>query len=151
MRVSRVVAFALGVATAGGCGPLVPHPTYGAQAPAALEQVDRPPPPARVEVVPAQPAPDAVWVDGEWIWRRSRWAWLLGRWVVPPAGAVFAPWTFVRGKDGKLWYARGGWRDGSGERVSPPPALALASVQGGAVVDAEGEVETTGPILHEQR
>jgi hypothetical protein len=91
-----------------------------------------------------------VWIDGEWVWRRGRWAWLLGRWVVPPRGAVFAPFAFVRGADGGFWYAPGAWRDAKGAPLEPPPPLAVASVQGGAVVNAEGEVETTGPILRDR-
>ena len=130
--------------------PAGPHPPYGAQAPDALVQVERAPPPARVEVLPPKPAPNAVWVDGEWTWRRGRWAWLVGRWVVPPAGAVLAPWAFVRGADGRLWYAPGVWRDAAGHPVEPPPALARASVQGGVVVNADGEIETTGAILHDR-
>jgi hypothetical protein len=141
----------LAIASAAACGPLVPHPPYGGQPPAALERVDHAPPPARVEILPARPTPEAVWVDGEWLWHRGRWAWLLGRWVTPPQGAVYAPWVFVRGPDGTLWYAPGAWRDarGGGPLDAAPRALALASVQGGAVVNAEGEVEPTGPILRE--
>jgi hypothetical protein len=148
MRLSAVVALAFAAA----CGPLVPHPPYGTQMPSALEPVDRPPPPARVEILPERPAPKAVWIDGEWIWRRGRWAWLLGRWVIAPPGAVFAPGVFVRGADGRLWYAPGVWRDQNGEPLADgPTALSLASVQGGAVVNADGEVETTGPVLRELR
>jgi hypothetical protein len=105
------------------------------------------PPPARVEVLPAAPGPTAVWMDGEWIWRRAQWAWLPGRWVEPPGGALFSPWVFVRGADGHLWYAPGEWRKADGSPVDPPPALAIASVEMTAVVNAGGETETTGPIL----
>lgn len=147
MRFAAGVMVALASALA--CGPLVPHPPYVGQPTEALELVDRTPPPARVEVLPLRPAPEAVWVDGQWIWHRGRWAWLLGRWVRPPPGAAYSPWVFVRASDGRLWYAPGTWRDGKGGRLEAPPALALASVQGGAVVNAEGETEETGPVLRE--
>jgi hypothetical protein len=150
MRFAGAVVVALASAVA--CGPLVPHPPYVGQPTEALEAVERAPPPARVEVLPLRPTPEAVWVDGQWIWHRARWAWLLGRWVQPPPGAVYSPWVFVRAPDGKLWYAPGTWRDGSGgggRRLEAPRALALASVQGGAVVNAEGETEATGPVLRE--
>jgi hypothetical protein len=144
----RVVLAAVWVAALGtACGSRLTHPSYTEQPPTALEEVQLPPPPARVETVPARPAPAAVWVDGEWIWRRARWAWLPGRWVIPPQGAAFAPWVFVRGADGRLWYAHGRWRDAAGAPVPAPEALARATVEGGAIVDAEGKIAPTGPIL----
>jgi hypothetical protein len=143
MRVSAAVWLA--VATA--CGSPLTHPPYAPQPGFALQEVQLPPPPARVEAVPARPAEGAVWIDGEWVWRRARWAWLAGRWVQAPQGAAFSPWAFVRGADGRLWYAPGTWRDAAGAPVSAPAALARASVEGGAVVDAEGKIAPTGPIL----
>jgi hypothetical protein len=145
------VAVALATSSAMlACAPSLPHPAYVPQPTGALVEVDQPPPPARVEIVPQRPAPSAVWVDGEWIWRRGRWAWLTGRWVLAPAGTTFSAWVFVRGTDGKLWYAPGAWRDASGAAIDPPRALSLASVEAGAVVDADGTTETTGPILHDR-
>ncbi|MGH7298409.1 MAG: hypothetical protein ACRELB_25945, partial [Polyangiaceae bacterium] len=129
------------------CAPGLPHPVYAPQPTAALEPVDRPPPPARVEIVPGRPSHQAVWIDGEWMWRRASWAWLPGRWVVPPAGASFSAWAFVRRADGTLWYAPGVWRDATGAVMAAPAPLALADVEAGAVVDADGSVESTGPIL----
>jgi hypothetical protein len=148
MRVALPAAL---VVVAAACGPLVAHPPYAEQASTALAEVERPPPPARVEVIPARPSRGTVWIDGEWMWHRGRWGWLPGRWVVPPPGAVYAPWAFARGADGKLWYAPGEWREArkGGALVPPPPALATASVHGASVVDAEGDIEPTGAILHE--
>jgi hypothetical protein len=143
--VAVIVLYALAI----GCGSSLPHPTFAPQAPGSLVQVDQAPPPARVEIVPARPTELATWVDGEWIWRRGRWAWLTGRWVSPPPGAVFAAWVFVRGADGRLWSAPGMWRDASGAPLDLKP-LAMASVEAGAVVDADGATETTGPILHDR-
>ena len=87
------------------------------------------PPPARVEMVPARPDPHAVWIDGEWLWRRARWAWLAGRWVVPVEGTAFSRWVFVRGADGRLWYASGEWRDASQAPIAAPRPLAIATVE----------------------
>lgn len=152
MRVGLVVVWLLALAGA-ACSPSLRHPTYTPQSTAALEPVDRPPPPARVEIVPDRPAgapQEAVWVDGEWIWRRGLWAWLPGRWVIPPPGASFAAWVFERRADGTLWYARGAWRDARGAEVDPPPPLAIATVEAGPVVDADGTIETTGPTQRER-
>ncbi len=131
-----------------GCGARIPRPTFAPQPTASLVEVGEPPPPARVEVLPARPSRAAVWVDGEWIWRRRRWAWLSGRWCEPPDGASFSAWVFERGPDGRLWYAPGTWRSGSGALVGAPRALAYASVQSGPVINAGGTVEVTGPTLH---
>jgi hypothetical protein len=132
------------------CSPSLSHPTFVPQPTSSLVSVDQRPPPARVELVPLRPSALAVWIDGEWMWRRGRWAWLSGRWVVPPAGAAFSAWVFVRGQDGQLWYAPGEWRDARGMVIDAPTPLSVASVEAGVVVDADGATETTGPILHDR-
>jgi hypothetical protein len=40
------------------------------------------PPPARMEMRSAPPAPDAVWVQGRWVWqgRRTGYVWVPGHW-----------------------------------------------------------------------
>ncbi len=129
------------------CSPSTAHPPYAAQPQGALVEVTSSPPPGRVEALPDRPNPEAVWVDGEWAWRRTRWAWQPGRWLVPPSGAKFSPWAFVRGRDGRLWYAPGTWRDAHGAPESAPPALATAVVGSAPVVTATGEIEETGPTL----
>jgi hypothetical protein len=149
----RAVAVVLvGLVGPGGlaCSSSVRHPPYVAQPTTALQEVDAPPPPARVEILPAVPSSQAAWVDGEWMWRRGRWAWLPGRWVTLPEGRAFSPWVFVRGPDGRLWYAPGVWRDTSGAPVDPPDALAVASVETGVVVTAEGATEITGPSVRQR-
>lgn len=133
-----------------GCSGSVRHPYYAAQPTSALQEVDAPPPPARVEILPGAPSSAAVWVDGEWMWRRGRWAWLPGRWVDAPGGRLFSPWVFVRGPDGRLWYAPGVWRDLWGAPVNPPDALGVASVETGVVVTAEGATELTGPSVRQR-
>lgn len=132
------------------CRSDVRHPVYLPQMPGSLVEVTSPPPPARVEIVPEEPQSSSgkpVWVDGEWTWRRGRWAWIPGKWLVAPAGAFFAPWAFVRGADGRLWYAPGVWRTLLGVPLDPPAALSIASVETGAVVTADGATEITGPTV----
>jgi hypothetical protein len=143
-------AFLLSCALATACSGRIVRPPFAAQPTSALVEVGEPPPPARVEVLPARPNATAVWNDGEWLWRRGRWAWLAGRWCNAPPGESFSPWVFVRGPDGRLWYAPGVWRNAAGAPVDPPTALAYASVQSEAVVNANGSIETTGPTLHDR-
>src|SRR5580704_4726296 len=110
------------------CTASLPHPPYTAQLSSALVQVDTPPPPGRVEILPARPNLTAVWLDGEWTWRRGRWAWMPGRWVNSPSGFTFSPWVFVRAPDGGLWYAPGAWHDSTGSAVPAPAPQAVAAV-----------------------
>ena len=131
-----------------GCASSLRAPPYAAQPTRALAEVPYPPPPARVERVPAAPSRNATWVDGEWSWRGRRWLWIRGRWVVPPRGARFSPWTLVRAKDGTLWEAPGTWRDAKGAALDPPPALAEANVSEAAVVDQLGDLHAAGRTLH---
>ena len=42
------------------------------------------PPPPRMYVVPRQPGPDYVWVEGYWYTQGSRYLWHDGYWTRPP-------------------------------------------------------------------
>ncbi len=127
------------------CGSArLPRPTYVQQPSEALLEANYPPPPGKSEVVPASPRSDAVWIDGEWLWQGSRYAWKTGRWVVAPASASYSPWTSVRGPRGTFYIAKGTWRDGKGVALADPPALSIAKVRAGSMVNSEGEeVERT--------
>lgn len=126
------------------CAGRLPHPIYVEQPTSALVEVGYPPPPARVEFVPKQPASDAVWIDGEWQWQGRRWAWRIGRWVRPPKDAKFAPWMMVRSPNGAVYYAEGTWRDARHEEIAEPAALAIGRPTISDVPDPEGELEKTG-------
>jgi hypothetical protein len=146
MRIAGIISSVLVVA----CTSSLPRPAYSPQPTSALVEVARPPPPARVELVPARPSASALWIDGEWTWRRGRWAWLPGRWVDAPPSETFSPWVFVRAPDGTFFYAPGTWRDAKGAPVGPPAALGIATVESGEVVNADGTTEATGPTLRER-
>ena len=146
MRLAPVLAVT--AALLGCAGASIPHPKYAPQPTSALVPITHEPPPARVENIPAPPVIPpgqvaAVWVDGEWTWQRRRWAWTPGRWVAPPAGATYSPWVTVRAPDGALYFAPAQWRDAKGAPIDPPKPLATATVESGAVVDAEGDMERT--------
>ena len=140
---------ALGIAglLLAGCSGRFPRPPFSPQPTSALVEVTVPPPPARVEAIPASPNSDAAWIDGEWTWRRARWAWLPGRWVVPPPRETFSPWVVVRGSDGRLWHAPGAWRDAKGNAADAPAPVAVAVVTSAQVVNASGVTELTGRTL----
>src|SRR4051812_1756197 len=102
------------------CSSRIPAPPSTGQPQSALVEVDYPPPPARVEFVPAQPRAGAVWVRGAWLWEGRRWGWKPGAWVVPPEGAAYAVPVVVRRSDGRLFFAAGTWRDARGQEIAAP-------------------------------
>lgn len=110
-----VVATALG-ALAIGCGatPLAVPPS-GPHVDEEPIVVPYPPPPARVEIVPAPPknVAEPVWIDGEWEWHARRWVWSAGRWEASRPGAYRAPPTTVALSDGTLAYFPGTWHPAS--------------------------------------
>ncbi len=146
----RPIAAALGVALGvkiAACGSGIPQPPATAQPANALVEVDYPPPPARVEMVPKQPSSDAVWINGEWLWQGRRWSWRAGMWVISPKNAGYARRVLVRRGDGKLFFAPGAWRDAEG-REAPAPPEKIARASSGAVTNPEGETEPTGADVH---
>ena len=85
--------------------------------------VDFPPPPARVEVVPADPGPPCVWVDGQWNYVARRWRWRDGDWVQPAEGCYYAPPRMVwvpQMKTDTLYYLEGRWYRDSGVTCDLP-------------------------------
>ncbi|MCL2776886.1 MAG: YXWGXW repeat-containing protein [Polyangiaceae bacterium] len=142
------VCIAIAAIATAACDPKrLPQPEFAAQTTQALARVPYNPPPARVEIIPAQPSHSgAVWIDGEWSWQGRRWAWKRGRWVMPPANAKFAPWTTVRDASGMLLMAPGAWRDRVGNEVSEPAPLAVAKTLPGAIVDPSGAHVQTSSI-----
>ncbi len=112
------------------CGGSIPEPAIAPQPDAAFVEVPYPPPAARVETMPARPAGDTSWVDGQWSWEGEHWTWLAGAWVIPPAGGRFAPWALRLGPDGHLTFAAASWRDAEGRALPPPRVVAPAITEG---------------------
>ena len=68
------------------------------------------PPPARVEIRPAVPYPEAVWVEGHWEFRHGEWMWSPGYWARAPfSGAVWIPGHWREDPGGWRWIP-GHWR-----------------------------------------
>lgn len=96
---------------AAGCGPWMPLPETGTHEGDQPVFVPEAPPAPHVEILPPEPEdePDAVWVDGQWLFRARRWEWEPGRWEVPPPGGTYAPAAIVYLPDSRIaWYA-GRW------------------------------------------
>lgn len=69
--------------------------------------IDRAPPPARVEVVPAARA-GYIWAPGYWDWRGHRHVWVNGSWVRERRGYHWAPHGWVE-REGRWHFNRGRW------------------------------------------
>ncbi|GAB4417370.1 MAG: hypothetical protein OHK0032_13410 [Thermodesulfovibrionales bacterium] len=75
-----------------------------------VAEIRTPPPPARVEVRPVAPFPDAVWIDGYWDFRHGGWVWIDGYWERRPRhGAVWVPGHWKETPRGWRWIP-GYWR-----------------------------------------
>jgi WXXGXW repeat (2 copies) len=91
-----------------------PAPPVVAETPGAeVEVTSAPPsvPPADyVEVQPAIPGPDYIWVGGYWGWGPGGWVWTRGYWGRPPYRGAhwYGPHYVYRG--GRHVWVRGGWR-----------------------------------------
>lgn len=44
------------------------------------------PPALRVEVRPARPSRQHVWITGNWVWHNRQYEWIGGHWEIPPRG-----------------------------------------------------------------
>jgi len=104
MMVTRLARLSLcGVALAAmGCvaPPPRPHAVYVVAAPPADV----------VEVVPAQPGPEFIWIGGHYRWDGGRYLWMTGHWAKAPEG--YREWVaghWVRREGGFLW-VEGRWR-----------------------------------------
>jgi hypothetical protein len=67
------------------------------------------PPTVRVEVKPARPYKNAVWVTGRWRWNGKKHVWVSGHYVKPRAGHVWIPGHWVKKRRGWVWVG-GHWK-----------------------------------------
>ncbi len=75
-----------------------------------VAEIRTPPPPARVEVAPAPPYPNAIWIEGYWQHRYGNWVWVSGYWARRPwPGAVWIPGHWRETPRGWRWVP-GHWR-----------------------------------------
>jgi hypothetical protein len=73
-------------------------------------RVSAAPPPVRVEVQPARPSPNHLWIAGHWGWRGGRHEWLGGHWAIPPQpGYVWEPARWTQ-ENGQWVFFEGHWR-----------------------------------------
>lgn len=87
-------------------GVIIVLTTFGG----CVTEVRTPPPPPRVEVRPAPPFPDSVWIEGHWAFRGGEWVWIDGHWERRPRpGAVWVPGHWKETPKGWRWVP-GHWR-----------------------------------------
>lgn len=69
-----------------------------------------PPPPTPQETIPAQPAPNAVWVAGYWLYDGRSYTWMAGHWETPPPMAKTYVPAHYENRDGQTVYVPGYWQ-----------------------------------------
>ncbi|HEY5219148.1 MAG TPA: hypothetical protein VIJ16_05030 [Gemmatimonadaceae bacterium] len=103
--VRAIMMFSL-AATVGACAPA----GYGQGSLISVSFVSREPPPERVEVIPARPSNDVVWVSGRWAANGNDYTWREGSWERPESGKK----EWVKGKwvhEDRGWhYMDGHWQ-----------------------------------------
>jgi hypothetical protein len=74
------------------------------EGPPAAVNVNVAPPAEQVEVVPAAPAANYIWIKGHWHWNGVGWVWRRGHYVVQRVGWRWVPahyearggvWVFI--------------------------------------------------------
>jgi hypothetical protein len=71
-------------------------------------QVREAPPPEQVEVVPAAPRADYIWIKGNWHWNGARWVWIAGHYEAQRVGARWVP-AHYETRGGTYFYVPGHW------------------------------------------
>ncbi len=69
--------------------------------------INTPPPPPRVEVVPAQ-RPGYVWAPGYWRWEGNRHVWAEGHWMEARRGYHYVPEHWEQ-RNGRHHFEPGRW------------------------------------------
>ena len=68
------------------------------------------PPPTPNDPVPPQPAANAIWAPGYWIYDGRTYTWMAGRWEIPPPLArTYVP-AHSENRDGQVVFVPGHWR-----------------------------------------
>ena len=63
------------------------------------------------ESVPPQPAQNAVWIRGQYVYTGSGYQWQAGRWEIPPNGArIYVAPSWQPAANGGYVYVRGHWQ-----------------------------------------
>jgi hypothetical protein len=63
--------------------------------------------------------PDAMWVDGQWVWEGRRWIWERGRYIVKDPQACFVASRLIFHESGTILYGPGFWMTDDGRRLEP--------------------------------
>ena len=107
VRAGRAVRTALAAAIV--AGPVTGCALYVRPMPGVM-YIQRRPPAARVEVIPASPGPDFLWIGGYWGYHGADFEWVPGRWERHGEGRrEWVAHHWVHDRNG--WYlVEGHWR-----------------------------------------
>ena len=85
---------------------MISTPTTVTDTQPATTVIQQAPPPLPVETAVVAPAPDYVWIGGEWVWNGG-WFWSAGHWGYPPHPDAI--WV-----GGRSWHDDRGWHNEHG-------------------------------------
>jgi hypothetical protein len=135
-RNSRIAVLSLICMALAGCAP---PPRYR-EPRAEIVFAVREPPPERVEVIPAPPSGEHVWVKGHWVWRANEYEWIAGHWARLEVGfREWVPgrwehesrgWFYVEGHFAEVAYATRQPPPLRAETAPPPPSPAHVWIAG---------------------
>ncbi|MEB0136403.1 hypothetical protein QN362_13765 [Actimicrobium sp. CCC2.4] len=80
------------------------------------------PPPMRVDIIPFQPNPEAIWTGGYWVWQ-GNWVWAHGRWAAPPQPGYGWINPYYENRGGSVIFINGFWAAPGVTFVQPAPTL----------------------------
>jgi hypothetical protein len=107
MKSLRMGFVAASVLTATACTVVPPQVAY--TGPTVAVVASRPPPPPRVEIIPAAPGREYVWLPGYWHWERNDHRWVDGRWDRQRERERWVPHRWDHDDRGGQWHLHGGY------------------------------------------
>ncbi|MGC4064634.1 MAG: hypothetical protein QM784_08320 [Polyangiaceae bacterium] len=108
------------------CGGALPSPPTAHHRPDSYADVPYAPPAALAEMVPNQPATNAVWVNGDWAFRGRTYAWRRGGWYLSAPHTRYAPSQVVYLPEGRILFAPGTWYADDGSALQRPKPIVPA-------------------------
>lgn len=83
--------------------------SYSGAAEAGVIVVKKQPPAVKIELKPAKPFANAIWVPGHWNWNGNNFVWVKGHWKKPRHGFVWVPGHWKKQRGGYVWVS-GRWK-----------------------------------------
>jgi hypothetical protein len=102
------------------------------------------PPPMRIEMIPYQPYPEAIWTGGYWVWQ-GNWVWAHGRWAAPPQPGYAWVHPYYENRGGSVVFINGFWAAPGVNFIAPAPNVFISTaVIGNGVIAGQRPIGPEG-------